>query len=63
MVLYMAVSRDKYELPVAVAESVNELARMLGINEGTIYNHISLVGKNRIRKQKYFRIEVEEESD
>ena len=31
MTLYMKVTRDEYELPVAVAETKAELARMLGV--------------------------------
>ena len=30
MTLYLKVTKDKYELPVAVADSKKELARMLG---------------------------------
>lgn len=40
-VLYMQVTRDKYELPIAVAETVGELARMTGKTRGTIANALS----------------------
>lgn len=32
MMLYLAVTNDEYELPVAVADSKSELARMTGIS-------------------------------
>ena len=35
--LYMAVTADKYELPIAVADSAAELARMLGRAVDTVY--------------------------
>lgn len=37
----MKVSRDKYELPVAVAESVAELAKMTGNTKSSVYSMVS----------------------
>jgi hypothetical protein len=37
----MKVTKDKYELPIAVAETVGELARMTGKTRGTIANALS----------------------
>lgn len=34
--LYMLVTRDKYELPIAVATTQNELAKMLRVHPRTI---------------------------
>lgn len=34
--LYIATTRDKYELPIAVADSVTELAEMLGMSPRSI---------------------------
>ena len=36
MYLYMKVTRDKYELPVAIADSAAELARILGVKVQTV---------------------------
>lgn len=33
---WMAVTADKYELPLAVAESSFSLAKMLGVHKGTV---------------------------
>ena len=41
MVLYMAVTSDKYELPIAVADSPLELGEMLGRSRNTILSAIS----------------------
>lgn len=38
MTLYLAVTPDRYELPVAVADSVGELARMLGVDPAYLHN-------------------------
>lgn len=37
---YLAVTPDLYELPMAVAHTGAELAKMLGISEGTIYTQM-----------------------
>ena len=41
MKLYLRVTRDKYELPEAVAESPRELAQMTGVSRATILSSIS----------------------
>ncbi len=41
--LWLKISSDKYELPLAVADSAVELARMCGVTAGTIYSQMSRV--------------------
>lgn len=41
--LWLKISSDKYELPLAVADSAVELARMCGITANTIYSQMSRV--------------------
>ena len=53
--VYMKVSRDKYELPLLVTDSVKEMARIEGKTEVNISSSISH------NKGTYFRIEVEDE--
>jgi hypothetical protein len=50
--LYMAVTPDDYELPIAVEESAIDLANKLGIEPISVYNSINkgLDGKNVGRK-------------
>lgn len=54
MTLYMKCTTDKYELPIAVADSGAELARMLGITVGSVWSCISK------HKSGYHKIVVEE---
>ena len=54
--LYIAVSLDEYELPIAVAESVPELARMMGTTVNVINSSIS---RKTRRYQKVEKIEEE----
>lgn len=39
--LYMAVTSDSLELPIAVADTAKELAGMLGTTPGVIYSYVS----------------------
>lgn len=36
MPVYIATTKDKYELPIAVADSPRELSRQLGVTESAI---------------------------
>ena len=55
--LYIAISRDQYELPVAVADNTRELGRMIRAS------HITLAAKGKIKKQKYFKVDAEDGDD
>lgn len=39
--LYIKTTLDKYELPIAVADSAKELAEILGVKTDTVYAQIS----------------------
>lgn len=53
--LYLAVTNDKYELPIAVADSASELAKMLGLSVYTIYTGVCREAKNA---RKIVKVEV-----
>ena len=59
----MRVTDDKYELPIAVADSQIELARMLGVTEGAVSHGLKDISKTG--KKTYLKILMEEsyESD
>lgn len=58
--LYMEVTRDKYELPVAVADSPAELAKMVGVTANRI--SVSLwEERNKNKPSKYRKIPFESE--
>ena len=60
MTLYIAVTRDKYQLPMAVAETTEELARLMGVSVGTIRSHLSKVKSGIIKKPKYEKVVIED---
>lgn len=56
MTLYMAVTPDKYELPMLIAESKAELARMTGMHITTVCNAIN--GRKRKSESRKLRKDV-----
>lgn len=55
--LYMAVSRDKYELPLCVEETTFDLARKLGIAESSVRK--GLRRRELGKKSGYVKVFVE----
>lgn len=58
MRLYMAVTADKYELPLIVSDKVKDIARYSGTSERNIYQGISHNFLGRKTKIKFVRIDV-----
>ncbi len=59
MVIWMSVSRDKYEHPIHIADSIEELAEKCGVTVNTIRSAISHAKKDE-RRCKYVKVEVED---
>lgn len=61
-VLWMAVTADKYELPLAVEDTQEKLARRLGITKGGVGKiaYLSKRGRYGLRNAKYRIYGVEE---
>ena len=58
--MYLAVTSDKYELPIAVAGTARELAKMLGVSANSISSSIYRVYKGKKTKIKYLVIDENE---
>lgn len=63
MTLYLRVTNDEYELPMAVADSPSELALMLGLKRQTLWSIFSRVRKGEYRYKIYQIVEIEEEME
>lgn len=63
MNIYMAVTNDKYELPVAFGETLSELASMVGSNPSNISRNIKnyKTAKRHWGKYRYVKVEIEDE--
>ena len=57
MTLYMRVTPDRYELPVAVADSRHELARMLRLSYPAVWHGFADGNKRGL----YVKVEVDED--
>lgn len=60
MKTFMCVTLDEYELPVAVAESAVELARICGVKRNTIYTSMQHVKDGSSGKSRYICVEHED---
>ena len=60
MTLYMAVTPDKYELPITVESTVFDLAEMYGTTPATILTSISRNKSGKRRGAKFVRVEVDD---
>ena len=59
----MQVTRDKYELPVAVADTETELARKVGVKRSSIHGAIANAKRRNQSRCIYVRVPVEEVED
>lgn len=44
--LYLYIENDKYELPIAIADSPSELSEMIGVPKSTILSYMSRAKRN-----------------
>lgn len=63
MVVYIKVTDDEYEFPVAIADTVAELARIVGTNEKTIRSAISHHKAGRRHFCIYRAVDIGNEED
>ena len=50
MVIWMKVSKDKYELPEIIADSASELAKKCNVTRNVIYSCINRQGRSQYKK-------------
>ena len=67
MTLWMAVTTDKLELPIAVADTQIGLARILGMSDSSIRKLILYYAdgknKNKSRNSPYVKVKIKEQDD
>lgn len=62
MTIWLQITRDEYELPVVVAESAKELARLTGTTENSIRSAITKAAR-RGNRCKYVKVEVDDQDE
>lgn len=58
MKLYLAVTPDKYELPLAVCDTAEELAKLFGLRKNVVQSAISKNLSGRNKGRKFIKVEV-----
>lgn len=53
---YIAVSRDKYELPTYVAESLKELADVTGVSENNLMSMMTKFEAGKIKRCRFRKV-------
>lgn len=61
--IWLRVTADDIELPLAVADSAAELARMCGCSQNNIYSTISQKNLGKIKHGQFKRVEIEEDEE
>lgn len=61
MKIYMKVTKDEYQLPVAVADSVRELAKMVGVTPEMVHHLLSAHKKGISKSCMYVCVEVDDD--
>lgn len=59
--IYMEITQDEYELPIAIADNAQELAEICGTNSGSIYTSCSRRARGIYKKSRFVSVEIDEE--
>ena len=54
--LWLAVETDKYELPIAVCDTAEELGRLFGIKKSSVIDAVSKQRNGRENGYKYVKV-------
>ena len=63
MKLYLLVTRDKYELPLYVADTAEELAQYCGVDRTTVLSMVSRSRRGRNHRSRYICVEIPDPPD
>ena len=59
--IYMKITTDEYELPLAIADSIGELAKMLGVTKNHISSAISHYKRGTTKSCCYVKVVLDDE--
>lgn len=63
MKIYMAVTADKFEFPLYIADTATQLAKIIGISRDIIYDSISKNLNGRNTGIKFVKVIIDEEGE
>ncbi|PHV69557.1 hypothetical protein CS063_15030 [Sporanaerobium hydrogeniformans] len=63
MILYLAVTADKYELPICVEDTMAGLAKKLGLSGGCVRSSLCKNRSGKVRGFAFRKIDVDVEEE
>lgn len=60
MTLYMAVTPDKYELPLAVEAYAEDIAELFGTTKSAVYSSVSVDRSGKRKGIKFVKVKIDE---
>ena len=60
MNIWLKVTADEYEFPLAIADSAEQLGNIVGVSKNCIYSSVSHANRLGYRSQ-YVKVEIEED--
>lgn len=61
MTVWMVVTRDIYELPVAIADTSKELAKICGVSDLTIQTGAYRYKAGKVKKSRYRKVVIDDD--
>lgn len=61
MIIWMEVTKDEYELPIFIADNLDELAKKSGTSSNCISSTISHFNKGTLKKSKFKKVVIDDE--
>ena len=61
MTVWMEITLDEYELPVAVADTSFELARMRGVEKRTVLKYLWKWKNGKLKNCKFRKVEIDDD--
>ena len=58
---YIAVTKDEFELPYAIADTQADLARMLGVDPQSVRKAFFSIRHGKCTKTRYREVEIDDE--
>ena len=60
MVVYMEITRDKYELPVVFSDNLTEFSKMVNASKETISSAICHANRVKYKRPRFIKVEIDE---
>lgn len=61
MTVWILVTRDEFELPVAIADTAKELARICGVSNRTVISGALRSKSGKVKKSRYIKVEIDDD--